>query len=122
MRNQARSICPVLLLLFVKTNMAMAITPAWETQELSTGWQIKSLSPRPWLEKSIIADIHQGKRDEDWFAVPTMPAMVHDILQEHGKIEVPWRYGAAHGCMFVTFRPSNSRPPLVYVAWDSIPW
>ncbi|MFC1764062.1 hypothetical protein ACFL6U_18560, partial [Planctomycetota bacterium] len=102
MRNVAMSIYLILTSLSLSTKIAGAITPAWEEQEIATGWQLKSLSPRPWLEKNIITAIHQGKRDEDWLDVPTMPAMVHDTLVHHGKIEAPWRSGAAEACQWVS--------------------
>jgi beta-galactosidase/beta-glucuronidase len=68
--------------------------------EIAKGWQIRSITPRKSLDSTLLAEAQEGKAT-DWLAVPAMPAMVHDILLRHGRIETPWLPGAAEKCQWV---------------------
>ncbi|MHC4595002.1 MAG: beta-mannosidase [Planctomycetota bacterium] len=76
-------------------------TPRWQCKEISDGWKIKSLTPRKSLDTSFLAEAERAGKSDGWFAASTMPAMVHDILLQHGKIETPWLPGAAEECQWV---------------------
>ncbi len=76
-------------------------TPRWQCKEISDGWKIKSLTPRKSLDASFLAKSERVGKSDGWFAASTMPAMVHDILLQHGRIETPWLPGAADKCQWV---------------------
>jgi hypothetical protein len=74
-----------------------------ERRTLTQGWCIRPIEPG--------AELPSGRqygsvleRAEDWLAVPAMPAMVHDVLRHHGRIETPWLPGRAEACRWVAER------------------
>ena len=68
--------------------------------ELSQSWRIKSLAPTEALNAATLADA-ANPDSSGWLPVKTMPAMVHDILLSHGKIEEPWLPGRAEQVRWV---------------------
>jgi beta-galactosidase/beta-glucuronidase len=75
--------------------------PRWNSKEISDGWKIKSLTPRKSLDTSFLIKAENTKQSDGWLSASTMPAMIHDILLEHGRIEIPWLPGAAEKCQWV---------------------
>jgi len=75
--------------------------PRGQCREISQGWRIKSVTPRKSLDTSFLAEAERAGKAEGWLAVSTMPAMVHDILLQHGRIDIPWLPGAAEKCLWV---------------------
>jgi hypothetical protein len=71
---------------------------AFERIPLHTGWQLRQLEPRDTL---AAADLAPGPRSGA-LAVRRMPAMVHDILLDHKRIETPWLPGRAEACRWVS--------------------
>ena len=69
--------------------------------ELSQGWKIKSIPPQATLTAAILADAQRAGDAKGWLAAKTMPAMVHDILLQHGKIKAPWLPGGTEECFWV---------------------
>jgi len=69
--------------------------------ELSRGWKIKSIPPRAALDAAFLTEAERAREDNGWLAASAMPAMVHDILLRHGKIETPWLPGRAEKCRWV---------------------
>ncbi|MFC1603712.1 glycoside hydrolase family 2 protein [Planctomycetota bacterium] len=78
--------------------------PGWYSKEISNGWKIKSITPRKSLDASFLAKAEEANNSDGWLIAPTMPAMIHDILLEHGKIETPWLPGTAEKCQWVAER------------------
>jgi len=75
-----------------------------ERVELSQGWKIKSLAPAASLDAGILGAAARAAESEAWLPVAVMPAMVHDVLLAHGKIEQPWLPGRAEKCRWVAER------------------
>lgn len=75
--------------------------PVWKQVEIAEGWKIKSIEPCGSLSAEQLADAEKADGADGWLAASKMPAMVHDILLEHGKIEMPWLPGAAAKCQWV---------------------
>ncbi|UCF17432.1 MAG: hypothetical protein JSW59_08205, partial [Phycisphaerales bacterium] len=75
----------------------------WKRVEIAKGWRIKCIKPQKSLDAALLAEAADGTAT-DWLAASTMPAMIHDILLEHGKIEIPWLPGAAEKCQWVAER------------------
>ena len=69
--------------------------------EIAEGWKIKSIAPRKSLDSAFLAETERPDESNGWLAAATMPAMVHDILLEDGRIETPWLPGAAEKCQWV---------------------
>ncbi|MDI1248794.1 MAG: hypothetical protein PSV13_08025 [Lacunisphaera sp.] len=71
---------------------------AFERIPLHTGWQLRQLEPRDTLAaEDLAAGVHP-----EALAVRRMPAMVHDILLDHRRIETPWQAGGAEACRWVS--------------------
>lgn len=75
--------------------------PRWQCREISQGWRIKSVTPRKSLDTSFLAEAERAGTAEGWLVTSTIPAMVHDILLQHGRIDIPWSPGAAEKCQWV---------------------
>jgi beta-galactosidase/beta-glucuronidase len=75
-----------------------AIHAAFERVPLHTGWQLRQLEPRDTLAPE---DLAPGARTGA-LAIRRMPAMVHDVLLDHGRIETPWLPGRAEACRWVS--------------------
>jgi len=69
--------------------------------ELAKGWSLKAISPRQTLDEKFLAEAWQTHATDGWLTVPAMPAMVHDILLSHGKIEPPWLPHGTEKCFWV---------------------
>lgn len=80
---------------------AAGYIPGWQCKEISHGWKIKSLTPTKSLDASFLAEAEKGLASDGWLTALTMPAMVHDILLQHGKIDTPWLPGGAEKCQWV---------------------
>jgi len=97
------------LVLFVITTGISTQLPAtegkviqcWHRKEISDGWKIKSITPRKLLDASFLSEAKKAVKLDGWLAASSMPAMVHDILLKHDKIEIPWLPGAAEKCKWV---------------------
>ena len=79
---------------------ALPARPA-EPVELARGWKIKSVPPCTTLDAALLAEAEQAPEAGGWLAARSMPAMVHDILLAHGKIEPAWLPGRAEKCRWV---------------------
>jgi beta-mannosidase len=75
----------------------------FERREISGGWRIKSIAPCAFLNQAQLAEA-ASTQDEEWLAITAMPAMVHDVLLSHRKIETPWLPGCAEKCRWVAER------------------
>ncbi len=75
--------------------------PGWTRQEISRNWMIRSIQPCASLDQEFLAAADRAASETGWLAAPNMPAMVHDILLAHGRIETPWMAGAAEKCLWV---------------------
>ena len=73
----------------------------WHQHEIAKGWKIKSVAPRAVLDAAFLAEAERADPQNGWLAAATMPAMVHDILLQHGKIEAPWLPGGTAKCHWV---------------------
>jgi beta-galactosidase/beta-glucuronidase len=71
---------------------------AFERIPLQTGWQLRQLEPRDTLAPE---DLAPGVHPEA-LPIRRMPAMVHDILLDHRRIETPWLPGRAEACRWVS--------------------
>lgn len=109
------------LTLCLQTVTTFAMIPNWQETKLTEGWRIKSIPPEPSLSEDRLANAI-SKDSPGWLATATMPAMVHDILQQHELIEAPWRPGAAEACQWVaekdwlyacTFTASSPKAPAI---------
>jgi hypothetical protein len=67
---------------------------AVETTELRQGWSLKSIGPQADLTAEFLSQAGRAALGDGWLPVASMPAMVHDVLLAHGKIEEPWLPGA----------------------------
>jgi beta-galactosidase/beta-glucuronidase len=74
---------------------------SYQRIEIAEGWKIKSIAPRKSLDSAFLAETERPDEANGWLAASTMPAMVHDILHEHGRIETPWLPGRAESCQWV---------------------
>lgn len=84
---------------------------------LSEGWKLRQIPVTKTGELSVPALL---SGTEGWIEIPAMPAMVHSILQDSGKIRTPWLPGAARECLWVaesdwvyalTFNPGDIKGP-----------
>ena len=67
--------------------------------EISSGWKIKSFTPRSELDATLLDEA--ARADEGWLDAGRMPATVHDILLRLGKIEAPWLPHGTEKCFWV---------------------
>ena len=75
-----------------------ALHAAFERLPLHTGWQLRQLEPRDTLAQEDLAPrVHPAA-----LAIRRMPAMVHDVLLDHRRIETPWLPGRAEACRWVS--------------------
>ena len=61
----------------------------------SEGWKIRSVSPGEFTVSGI-------NNAGEWFDVPAVPAMPHEILLHHKKIEEPWKPFGMEICFWVS--------------------
>jgi len=85
----------VFILLGSVGQIRAGVSSDWRRYEIAAGWKIKSVTPRVALDPSLLADAEREGAGDDWLAASTMPAMVPDILLQHGEIESPWLPGRA---------------------------
>jgi beta-galactosidase/beta-glucuronidase len=89
------------LVLFVSILPGLLSAAPWRSIELSSGWMIKQFSPRAALDAAVLDEAVKAPDSAGWLPAPAMPAMVHDILLHHKKIETPWLPGRAEMCRWV---------------------
>lgn len=93
------------LLLLFSSLFARALAPedtmASRQQEVARGSMIKSITARASLDAKFLAEAERADKPADWLAAATMPAMVHDILLQLGKIVPPWSPGGTEKCAWV---------------------
>lgn len=98
--------------LWVRSLTAREIDPAvtrtaglpsspWRQKEIAEGWKIKSIAPRASLGTAFLAEAERADEGDGWLAASTMPAMVHDVLLQNGKIDAPWLPGRAEKYQWV---------------------
>jgi beta-mannosidase len=75
-----------------------ALHAAFERLPLHTGWQLRQLEPRDTLAPEDLAPTARPEA----LAVRRMPAMVHDVLRDHQRIEAAWLPGLAEACRWVS--------------------
>ena len=73
---------------------------AVETTELLQGWSLKSIEPQAELTAEFLSQAGRAATADGWLPVAAMPAMVHDVLLAHGKIEEPWLPGGTEKCFW----------------------
>ena len=81
--------------------LSQATPLSWKQTILDTAWKIKEISPCVSLDETLLRQATQADQDGGWMNVHTMPAMVHDVLVEQGRIDVPWKSGGAQACEWV---------------------
>lgn len=62
----------------------LVIDSNWKLTQVEKGFTLNDLSSKT-----------------SWYAVDSMPAQVHDILQQHNVIQAPWKYGEAEKILWV---------------------
>jgi hypothetical protein len=72
-----------------------------EATELSHDWSLKSIEPQAGLTAELLSEAGRASATDGWLTVANMPAMVHDVLLTHGKIEAPWGFGGTEKCFWV---------------------
>jgi beta-mannosidase len=70
--------------------------------DLSHGWSIRSIPVQERLSAEFLREASSPLSSSDWIPVTTMPAMVHEILLDHGKIDAPWKSGGVVKCSWVS--------------------
>lgn len=75
-----------------------------EMTELLRGWSLKSVEPQADLTAEFLSEAGRAATGEGWQPVAAMPAMVHDVLLAHGKIEEPWLPGGTEECFWTRER------------------
>ena len=83
---------------------AVASGEAVETTELVRGWSLKSIEPQAELTAEILSEAGRAAAADGWLPVAAMPAMVHDVLLAHGKIEEPWLPDGTAKCFWTRDR------------------
>ena len=73
---------------------------AVEMIELLRGWSLKSVEPQADLTAEFLSQAGRAAAGDGWLPVTAMPAMVHDVLLAHGKIEEGAANGDACGWFF----------------------
>ena len=71
-----------------------------ELIELLHGWSLKSVEPQTDLTAEFLSQAGRAATGDAWLPVAAMPAMVHDVLLAHGKIEEGAANGDACGWFF----------------------
>ena len=74
---------------------------SFDVQKIARGWKLKSVSPQDTVGRDILHEAIQAREEDGWLTVSAMPATVHDILLDHGKIEFPWLPGRAGKCKWI---------------------
>jgi hypothetical protein len=74
---------------------------AVEETGLSQGWALKSVVPQAELNAAFLKEAQLAAATDGWLPIANMPAMVHDVLLTHGKIEAPWLPGGTEKCSWV---------------------
>lgn len=75
-----------------------------EKQIINEGWKIKSFPPRHTLASNDFSDTAEASEKKEWLPIPLMPAMPHEILLFHNKIEDPVIPFAMEKCYWVSER------------------
>jgi beta-mannosidase len=75
-----------------------AIRP-YTSIKLDHGWMLKQVEPQSSLSSAELEAAVSPSAD--WMSISAMPAMVHSVLLDHGKIEIPWLPGRAEACRWV---------------------
>ena len=65
---------------------------------LEKGWYIRSQEPAAAIDPAAVA----GEGMENWLSVSAVPAEVHDILLEHGKLDPEYKIGWCESAEWVT--------------------
>jgi beta-mannosidase len=71
-------------------------------QNISNGWKIKSFAPGITLSENDLSDSRVADEKNGWLPVPVMPAIVHEVLLLHSKIEEPWKPFGMEKCFWVS--------------------
>jgi len=77
---------------------------AVETIELQRGWRLKSMESQADMTAEFLSKAGQAAPEDGWLSVAAMPAMVHDVLLAHGKVEEPWLPGGTEKCFWIRER------------------
>jgi hypothetical protein len=73
-----------------------------EKQIITDGWKIKSFPPGKLLAALDLSDATEASEKKEWLPIPIMPAMVHEILLHHKKIEDPVQPFGMEKCYWVS--------------------
>ena len=77
---------------------------AVESTNLLQGWSLKSIEPQADLTAEFLSRAGRAAAGDGWLPVAAMPAMGHDVLLAHGKIEEPWLPGGTEKCFWTRER------------------
>ncbi|MBE0654670.1 MAG: twin-arginine translocation signal domain-containing protein, partial [Bacteroidales bacterium] len=69
---------------------------------ISKGWKIKSIDPVRSLKADIFTDASNASEAGGWLALPSAPAMPHEILLHYKKIKEPWKPFGMENCYWVS--------------------
>jgi len=73
-----------------------------DKQIINQGWKIKSIDPVKALDSKMLAEAVGANEAQGWLNLPSCPAMPHDILLLHKKIEEPWKPFGMEKCYWVS--------------------
>jgi beta-mannosidase len=105
----------------------LAAQTGFTERVLTEDWKLRPLPAGAVFDPSAAEPANEA----DWLPVARMPAMVHDVLVQLGRIEPPWMPGRAEACLWVaesdwlyqldfTAADSGSGAWLVFEAMEGI--
>ncbi len=89
----------VIGVLFLALWLGTSVEAAWQKIELGEGWRLHVAEPNDDAPVTLLQ--RTATNDIEWLPIQKMPAMVHDVLVQHGRIETPWLPGRAAACRWV---------------------
>ena len=80
----------------ISTNPLVSSPGIKDSKLLQEGWKIAP------AETGTIGSSFLTSADNEWYSIPSMPAMPHKILLHHNKIEEPWKPFGMEKCYWVS--------------------
>jgi hypothetical protein len=96
-------VIPGLLPSFALTSKSVPVNDGViKKQFITDGWKIRSFPHDKQFEADDLPDVTVAVEKDGWLPVPWMPAMVHEILLHHKKIENPVQPYGMEKCYWVS--------------------